>query len=241
MHFTGSVDLVLKMTALSVSWMTHTNTFTSIHAYHEYMVHRIAELRGLAELNLSDECFQKYLQLIEPGIESMLGEYFKHWQNFEAFLSLSLMRHLGAFKTRVAVIQLDEDEIEKFGDQVEISKYRKVRDMSVFLMIEYLWEHQLIGPKTQEFFHFVRKRRNRIHTYDGIWSEEDRALFEWAWSLVHHVYLQLSGSGLYQSPEAMKLVVENTATALLAKVAKNEDRKTTFMFDSVSFKSKEKV
>jgi hypothetical protein len=205
------------------------------------MVHTIAELRTMAQLNMSPECFKIYLAMVEPGIEAMAKEYFKGWQNFEAFLSLSVMRHMGAFKTRIGVIQIDEDELEKYGDHIDVAKYQKVREMSVFRMIEYLENQQLIGPNTCEFFHFVRKRRNSIHTFDGTWSEDDRGYFELAWSLVHYLYLELSGSGLHPSLEGMKTALEATASALLNGAKNTEGQKATFMFDSAVLRSKAKT
>lgn len=185
------------------------------------MVYTLLELRKMAELNLTPECYKKYLALIEPGVQQMLHEYFRGWQNVETYLKMAVMKHYGVYKTNVSVFNLEKEEYEKNSEYIEVKKYAEVDRWNVATLIDYLFKNKVIEPNTYKLFHYPRKRRNIIHKSDGKWSEQDLIDFEWAGSMAHFVYLgQLEDSLRLTTRDDFRKRVENTAIWLMNMIEK---------------------
>jgi len=81
----------------------------------------IEDIRKLAELNLTPECYKIYLQIIEPNVKSLIPDYLRDWQNVESFVNMTVMRQMGIFKTNLTFLSIDDVAEEKYGDQLVIS------------------------------------------------------------------------------------------------------------------------
>jgi hypothetical protein len=78
----------------------------------------------------------------------------------------------------------------------------------------------------------LRKKRNRIHKYNAVLSEEDRRDFERAYNLIYYIYGELSGLKLFPNYDTLSDAIEKTATSMLPEVKKREVKNNTYITES---------
>lgn len=154
----------------------------------------IVNLRSLAELNFEPECYKKYLALIEPGIKSIIENYFSGWKSVESTITQMVMRHKGVFKTNVSVISHDVNEIKKHEDILDVEEFKKIMKWSFHDNIGYLHKNGVIGNSTYKLFDVLRKKRNTIHDPEVKFSEQDLEVFAYASSIAFFLHTALMSS-----------------------------------------------
>lgn len=141
---------------------------------------------------MDEKCFKKYLQLIEPNIKQIIRKYFGGWKSIESYTTQIIMRVNGVYKTSTSVIFDVGDDRNKFLDLVDLKKYQKFEKFSFKRKINFLLEKKIIGDNTYKLLDFLRKKRNKIHDFDGYLSDEDRRWFEVGVSVLADVYFSVT-------------------------------------------------
>lgn len=156
----------------------------------------VDELREFAKLNMDEKCFEKYLSLIEPNIKSIIRKYFGGWNSIESDITQILMRVNGVYKTSTSVMFDIGDDKNKFRDLVDLEKYKKFEKLTFKRKIDLLLKKKIIGKNTHKLLDFLRKKRNKIHNFDGYLSDEDRRWFGIRLSVITGVYYGVASSNL---------------------------------------------
>lgn len=149
----------------------------------------IEDIRKLAELNMTPECYKTYLAIIEPNIKAIIPNYFKDWQNVEGYVTMIVMRHMGIFKTSFSFISIDDDAEEKYGDQLDVTKFRKIKKWTFKQKIEYLNKEGILKDNSYKLLDKLREKRNRIHEMDAVFSEKELHEFSMAHSVIFYIQL----------------------------------------------------
>jgi len=179
----------------------------------------IANLRSLAELNFGPECYKKYLALIEPGIKSIIENYFSGLKSFESNITRTVMRHKGVFKTSTSFISYDSDEIEKYSDLLDVKAFKEINKWRLKQKIDYLHKNGLIGKSTYKLFDLLREKRNTIHDLEVKFSEEDLQVFAYASSISFFLHVGLLGSKDLDKTKLMR-DTEYSAERILSMIKK---------------------
>lgn len=139
----------------------------------------LERLKELAKLNMDENCFKTYLQLIKPNIQAMMKKYFGGWSEIESFATQIVMRVNVVYKTNTSVIFEKDDDRTKFTGLVDLKKYKKFEKLTFKKNIDYLLENNIIEKNTYELLDYIGKKRNsRVHALDAYFSDEDREWFE---------------------------------------------------------------
>lgn len=179
----------------------------------------LEQLREFAKLNMDETCFQKYLQLIEPNIKQIIRNYFGGWKSIESYATQIIMRVNGVYKTSTSVIFDVGDDREKFADLVDLKKYQKFEKFSFKRKIDVLLEQKIIGENTYKLLDFIRKKRNKIHDYDGYISDEDRRWFDIGLSILADVYFSVSSPhSAAKELNSLRENAEKRATVILKEL-----------------------
>ena len=151
----------------------------------------VEKLRSLVDLNFCDECKVKYKQLIEPGIKNIISKYFKNWVDAEVYSLLIIMRNERVYKTSVDVFDIDDADLEKYADTVDMEKYKSIRReyWNFKDRIDYLKEKDIAGPNTYKLLDGIRNIRNKIHNFSSQFSERNLALFSTAAGILQWIYI----------------------------------------------------
>lgn len=148
----------------------------------------IAELQALAKLNFPDErCYQVYNAIIAPNIKDMIESYFKDWQTIEMQVTALVMKHKGIFKTKEVPIQLDENDTES-PFVTDVKEFWRIKRSNFSSKISLLLEEHVISQPMYDLLRHLANRRNKVHDYNGILTEDDRILFAKGASLLHPTY-----------------------------------------------------
>lgn len=180
----------------------------------------IASLRAMAELNFSPECYKKYLALIEPGIKSIIENYFSAWKNIESTITQTVMRHKGVFKTSTSVISNNPDEIEKYSHLLDVETFKEITKWSLKKKIDYLHKNGVMGDSTYKLFDLLREKRNTIHDPEIKFSEEDLTIFAYASSIVFFLHVGLLGSKDTENKTKVLYDTEKSSEFLLSVMKK---------------------
>jgi len=182
----------------------------------------LEELRAFAKLNMDEKCFKTYLQLIEPNIKQIIRKYFGGWNSIESDITQIIMRVNGVYKTSTSFIFDVGDDRNKFIDSVDLEKYKKFEKFTFKRKIDFLLKNKTIGKNTHKLLDFLRKKRNKIHDYDGYLSDEDRRWFAVGLSVIYGVYISVSRSNSESKKE--KGLSEN-AEKIASQIMKELDSK----------------
>lgn len=171
-------------------------------------------------MNLPDErCYQVYKAIIEPNIKAMIESYFKDWQTIEMQVTGIMMKHKGVFTTRQIVISIDEKD-QDFSLIRDADEFRKLKRMFFSKKIGYLLDNGLISQPIFDLLSHLSKRRNKVHDYDGILTEDDRILFAAGAGLLQPTWI---AGTIEEEKESMKYSIEhsNEAAKQLLKAIKD--------------------
>ena len=180
----------------------------------------IANLRKLAELNFGPECYKKYLALIEPGIKSIIENYFSAWKNIESTITQMVMRHKGVFKTNTSIISTNLDEIEKYSHLLDVETFKEITKWKLGQKIDYLHKNGVMGDSTYKLFDLLREKRNTIHDPEVKFSEEDLAIFAYASSIAFFLNVEVLGSKDTENKTKVMYDTEKSSEFLLSVMRK---------------------
>lgn len=133
----------------------------------------IEDIRKLAELNLTPECYRSYLEIIEPNIKAIIPNYLKDWQGIELQIMLTTMRHAGVFKTSLSFHSIDENTEKIHGEEIDIKKFKEINAWKLWKKIKYLKDEGVLGENSFNLFNTLKEMRNKIHEPDTFFSEKD--------------------------------------------------------------------
>jgi hypothetical protein len=139
-------------------------------------------LRSLAELNLCENCFQKYKALIEPSIKGYLSQPLSDWRQAESEITQIVMKTKGVFKGNTWVLRFNKGEEEKAADYIDVKAFREIEKMGFKDKIDYLHNTGMLQDSSYVLLDKARQARNKIHIEPILaeLSEEDYALFSMA-------------------------------------------------------------
>jgi len=146
----------------------------------------LKSLRRLAELNLCDECYPKYLGLIEGNVERMLLDSLYDWRSAESIVTQMVMRHKGIFKTRTTIISLGDNPSE---DLVDVKEFKEVEFWDFARKLDYLRNNRILPDDCYKALKIANRVRNKLHTDPMAFrfSERDLQLFACAHQIVFHI------------------------------------------------------
>ncbi len=153
------------------------------------MVETLAHLSATAKMNFRHEdCWQVYASMIEPGIRQMIDSYFRDWQTIEMHVTAIMMKHKGVFTTRQIVTRIDGND-KGCSLVKDVEEFRKIKRSNFKSKLCYLLRNGLISKSIYDLLSELAKRRNKIHEYSEVLSEDDRVLFAYGASLLDPVFL----------------------------------------------------
>ena len=167
---------------------------------------------------MDENCFQKYIQLIEPGIKDIIKNYFGGWGSIESIVLLIIMRVNGVYKTNTSIIFDEDEDRTKYSDSVDLTKYKKFEKYTFQQKIETLRESKIIGENTYKVLDNLRIRRNRgVHGTEPQFTDKDRELFEIGYSIIHNVYVAESEGIDSELKNRFKENAEKASSLILEK------------------------
>jgi len=176
----------------------------------------IANLRRLAELNFGPQCYKQYKALIEPGIKSIIENYFSGWKNVESTVTQMVMKDKGVFKTELLVIApISKSEQEL----VDFEAFNKIDKWPFKRKIKYLHKKNILRDSTFKLLDVLNHKRNTIHVPNKNFSEQDLAAFSYASSIVFYILSTM----VTKNPQKLNLDfikdnAEKSAEYLLSKI-----------------------
>ena len=152
------------------------------------MVSTVTQLSANAKMNLRHEdCWQVFTSIIKPQIEQLLSSYFIDWQLIEEHVTAMVMKHKGLFATRQIITRID-DTANAVDGLTDVKEFRKIKRLGFRPKICYLLKNELVADNVLELPYTLSKRRNKIHEYAEVLTDDDRALFNLGFRLLHAFY-----------------------------------------------------
>jgi hypothetical protein len=183
----------------------------------------IEHMREIAKLNLSDDCYKAYEQIIEPGFRAIIKNYLRSWQDIEAEVTRMVMVHKKVYKTDLQFISLSPDAKKKFGDRVDVDEFNKVKfGMSFKDKINYLQKVGLLQSQSHKLLYMLNKRRNKIHELGEVFTQRDLNIFAGAHSVVFYILITITktGFGSQEMNEKIRNDTENWSRNLISEIEK---------------------
>lgn len=173
-------------------------------------------LRKIAELNLCEECFQKYKHLLEPTIKAWRSKPLGNWSIAEQNITAMVMKLEGVFKDpKTIVVELEKEEDERYSDIVDVEAFHRIERLGLEYKMRYLKKHGILKEHSYRFLDEARRVRNKIHK-DRSFSEDDRKLLDDAASLTMSLFILLFDLGREDVRPRIIAEAEETAKQLLA-------------------------
>jgi hypothetical protein len=170
----------------------------------------IEQIRQIAKLNLSDDCYKAYLSMIEPGIRSIIQNYMRSWQDIESVVTRMVMVHKKIYKTDLQFVSLPHNAKEKYSEQVDVNEFNKVKfGMSFKEKIRYLQKIGLLQHQSYKLLYMLNKRRNKIHEIGEVFTQRDLNIFAGAYSVVFYILMTITKTG-GGSQEMNKKIINDT-------------------------------
>jgi len=148
----------------------------------------IEDLRRIAELNLCENCFQKYKMFIEPTIGDWLSNPLSDWSEVESNITQIVMKTKGIFKGKLIFISLDEGSNEKHSDEVDVKDFKVTKKWPFQQKINYLRKKGILKGSSYIVLDTAREVRNKIHDPYAPYSEHDRTLFHIANVITYQIW-----------------------------------------------------
>jgi hypothetical protein len=188
----------------------------------------IERLREFAKLNLCDECYPKYLGLIEPQVKQLALDQFYYWRTAESIVTQMVMKEKGAYKTNTIVISANE----KPGDWeslVDIRKFRQVSSMKFWEKIEFLRGEKILSESCYQVLKLASNVRNNIHLDPMVFAmtEKDLELFRYAHQIAYQIQFARNTDWFIDDvKQQMILQADKTAGRVMQEFgSKNADSK----------------
>ena len=183
----------------------------------------IEHMRQFLKLNLSDECYKAYEQLIEPGFRAIIQNYMRSWQDIESVVTRMVMVRKKIYKTDLQFISLSDNAKEKFGDQVDVDGFNKIKfGMGFKDKIKYLKTEGLLQTQSYTLLDMLNKRRNQIHELGEVFTQRDLNIFAGAHSVVFYILMTITktGFGSMEMNEQIMSHTENWSRNLIQEIEK---------------------
>lgn len=153
------------------------------------MVSTVTQLAANAKLNLRHEdCWHVFTSIIQPQIEQLLSSYFTDWQKIEEDVTAIVMKHNGLFTTRQIITRIGDD-VKECPELTDVEQFRRIKRTSFGSKLCYLLRNNLISRPIYDLLSNLAKRRNKIHEYAEVLTDDDRSLFSYGYSLLHATYM----------------------------------------------------
>ncbi|MGH9876427.1 MAG: hypothetical protein ACRD5H_02225 [Nitrososphaerales archaeon] len=151
------------------------------------MVSTVAQLAADAKLNFRhEECWQIFTSHIKPQIEELISSYYADWQRIERDITAIYMKRRGMFTAGFIVTRIDGNDPDP--SMVDIEKFRIVKRMMFSRKLSYLKRKKIISKPIYDLLSNLAKRRNKIHEYAEVLSDNDRQLFNYGYRLLHATF-----------------------------------------------------
>jgi hypothetical protein len=186
------------------------------------MVETLAFISATAKMNFQHEdCWHVYTSMIEPGIRHLLESYFRDWQKIEEDVTAIVMKHKGMFTTRQIITHIDENTTV-CPEVRNVEEFRKIKRMFFSRKLCYLLRNALISQPIYDLLNRLAKRRNKIHEYNELLSEDDRILFAYGYSLLHATFTSRCFEEVKDQMKYQIEVNDNLAKQLVTLMAAQE-------------------
>jgi predicted GNAT family acetyltransferase len=142
----------------------------------------IEYLRKLAELNLCEDCFLKYKEIIEPNVQEYLSQPLSDFRQAESQITQMVMKAEGIFKDKRWILSFNKGEEEKVAKYIDVKGFRKIEKMGFKDKIDYLRKKGILQDCSYRLLDKAREARNKIHAEPilAAMSEKDYTLFSMA-------------------------------------------------------------
>ena len=179
----------------------------------------LKNLRKIAELNLCENCYEKYKAILEPTMKKWLLNPLSDWRNVESNITQMVMKLKGVFKTDLIFMSLDEDSNEKYANEVDVKTFQEIKHRWGFKKkIKYLKDKGVLQDSSYNFLYKVSDIRNKIHElFDGF-SEQDLNLFRWADAITSQIYYATMFKWGENTSSNTKANAEKVAEQMLSKI-----------------------
>lgn len=181
----------------------------------------IDDIRQLAKSNLTPECYETYLTIIHPNIKTIITNYLRNWQNVELYVTLTVMRHMGIFKTSLSFHSIDDDAEEKYGDKLDVAKFRDVKTWWLKKKIDYLRKEGVLGENSFKLLDALRKKRNKIHEPGMVFSEKDLQEFSIGYTVMFYIHTTQSDNLPEEEHNRIRNMAEKWAEEALKVINSN--------------------
>jgi hypothetical protein len=139
----------------------------------------LEDLRKLAKLHLCEDCFQKYVSLIEPTVSYWYYMPLGDWKQVESQITAIVMKVKGVFKDNMFTISYDSNDGEVSDCVANVEMFKKIGKWRFIDKINYLRKERILQDSSYRLLDKARELRNKIHPLSGF-SEQDYALFRMA-------------------------------------------------------------
>jgi hypothetical protein len=189
----------------------------------------LRRLRKTAKLNLCEDCYRKYMMVIEPTIKRWLTEPLRDWGDIEHNVTQMVMKLEGVFKTEKGPILIsigdDEHLPEEMSDKVDLESFRKIERWGMERKIEYLRKHNILKEHSFKLLDRVREIRNKLHDYEYKFTEQELNLISQARPVVSMINWAVMWLSKKDTVESYKDSAEKTAEKLLISYIEKEEKK----------------
>jgi len=188
----------------------------------------LRRLRKTAKLNLCEDCYRKYMMVIEPTIKRWLTEPLRDWGDIEHYVTQMVMKLEGVFKTEKGPILIsigdDEHLPEEMSDKVDLESFRKIERWGMEGKIKYLRKHNILKEHSFKLLDRVREIRNKLHGYEYKFTEQELNLISQARPVVSMINWAVMWLSKKDTVESYKDSAEKTAEKLLISYIEKEEK-----------------
>ena len=162
----------------------------------------IERLREFVKLNLCDECYQKYLALVERQVKQLVLDPFYYWRTAESIVTQMVMREQGAYKTSTIVLSINETVPGDWESLVDIRKFRQVSRMKFWQKSKFLRDEKILPESCYQVLKLAGKVRNNIHVDPAVFAmtEKDLELFRYAHQIAYQIQFAKSSDWFPEDP-----------------------------------------
>lgn len=182
----------------------------------------VRRLRKIAELNLCEKCYIKYMQLLEPTVNSLqLSEALRDWKDIEHNITQMVRKLRGVFKVSdplLVSIDADEELPEFLSGKVDVEAFRKIGRWGFERKIRYLHKHGILQEHSYKLTNRVREIRNKLlHDYGYRFTEDELNLISQTRAIVSMINWAVMVLSKEDTVEAYKVNAEKAAEELLSR------------------------
>lgn len=122
------------------------------------------KLKKLAEINFCEDCYNKYLLLIQGEIEYLLSEPIADWRQTEHNIDVLWIKAKRLYDLKSSMFHPNANA------------FQKAKEEKLWKKLKFLRANGIINNFTYKFLDKVSTKRNKIHSLSKL-SKEDYILF----------------------------------------------------------------